>query len=84
MGTVAYAVPRDAQTRMIASALGSQGEGEALIARANAEFASAVGANPAFSGRVGAVALPARRPRRRDADAVLQQGAGRGLTGLSA
>ncbi|GAA4543009.1 iron-siderophore ABC transporter substrate-binding protein [Pseudonocardia xishanensis] len=57
-GTVAYAVPRDVQTRTIAQVLGKGAEGEALIATANTAYADAKAANPAFEGRTGTVVLP--------------------------
>ncbi|WP_181779865.1 ABC transporter substrate-binding protein [Pseudonocardia pini] len=57
-GTVAYAVPRDVQTRMIAQALAKQAEGEALVAKANDAYSAAVAANPAFAGKTGTVVLP--------------------------
>ncbi|MCF7551521.1 iron-siderophore ABC transporter substrate-binding protein [Pseudonocardia sp. WMMC193] len=58
VGTVAYAVPRDDQTRVIARALGREADGERLIAQANAAFAEAVAANPGFAGRTGTAVLP--------------------------
>lgn len=57
-GTVAYAVPRDVQTRTIAQAMGKQDEAEGLIEDAGAAYAEAVAANPAFAGKTGTVVLP--------------------------
>ncbi|ANY09223.1 iron-siderophore ABC transporter substrate-binding protein [Pseudonocardia sp. HH130630-07] len=56
--TIDFGVPRDAQMRTVATALGQPERGEELIAQADAAFAEAVTANPAFKGRTAATVLP--------------------------
>ncbi|MEU6699786.1 iron-siderophore ABC transporter substrate-binding protein [Pseudonocardia sp. NPDC046786] len=58
VGTIAYGVPRDEHTRIVATALGEPERGEELIRQADAAFTDAVAANPQFQGRTGATVLP--------------------------
>lgn len=57
-GTIAFGVPRSDQMRTVATALGQPERGEELIRQADAAFADAVAAHPAFRGKVGATVLP--------------------------
>ncbi|MEV1290967.1 iron-siderophore ABC transporter substrate-binding protein [Pseudonocardia sp. NPDC049635] len=57
-GTIAYGVPRDEHTRIVAAVLGETDRGEELIRQADAAFSDAIAANPQFEGRTAATVLP--------------------------
>ncbi|MEQ3549319.1 iron-siderophore ABC transporter substrate-binding protein [Pseudonocardia nematodicida] len=56
--TIDFGVPRDAQTRAVAAALGRTEQGEELIDAAEQAFTDAVNAHPEFEGRTASTVLP--------------------------
>lgn len=52
---IAYGTTWDAQTQLVADALGKSEEGAQLVDETNADFAAAVAANPEFAGKTVAV-----------------------------